>query len=139
MTIFYFNLGFESGATPHPSIETWTIESTGAVRVENAVIISSGTEEPNGELLSAIYAPVAGESTGMVELQQDVDLHVWVKAYEPSHANYAVSLFASSFGSIGVLLKELAPNVLVKVGIYYLNASHNWTLPDTRHVEWLII
>lgn len=139
MPIFYFNLGFESGVIPHPSIETWMIESTGAVRVENVVIISSSMEESSGELLSAIYAPVVGESTGMVELQEHVDLHVWVKAYEPSHANYAVSLFASSIGSIGVLLKELTPNVLVKVGIYYLNASRNWALPDTRHVKWLII
>lgn len=137
--IYYFNVGFQTGKTPDTCVDTWVIEPTGAVRVEHVVIISSSMEESSGELSSAIYAPVVGESTGMVELQESVDLHAWVRAYEPSYPNYAVSLFAASVGSVGVLLKELSPNVLVKVGIYYLNASHNFVLPNTRRVKWLVI
>ncbi len=48
--------------------------------------------------------------------QEHVNLHSWVRDYLPTFPNYAVGVYVSPAGSLGILLKEIVPGTMVKIG-----------------------
>lgn len=123
----------------HPSVSTWIVEATGTVRICEAVIVASANSTTSEKMPSVIFGPVLGGQIGEIMPQENVDLHYWVSHYEPSFCNYAVCLFSAPKATVGILLKELAPGFLVKVGSYLENARNERETPIARSVNWLVL
>lgn len=89
---------------------------------------------------SSIFAPVILPSNNRIVMpQENVDLHVWVGTYEPSFPNYAIAMFISSKGSVGILLKEIAPGFLVKIGSYWQDITTLNNFPEPESMDWLVL
>jgi hypothetical protein len=117
------------------------VEEPGCVRIKEAVIVASSTEDPVAEPMpSVVFGPVIGLASGRVIMPQtDVDLHMWVRSYEPSFPNYAVCIFVSLKGSTGIILKEIAPGILVKIGSYWQDLVAELIIPESVSVDWLVL
>jgi hypothetical protein len=131
----------EPHQSAHSSVDTWTVEEPGCVRIKEAVIVASSTEDPVAEPMpSVVFGPVIGLASGRVIMPQtDVDLHMWVRSYEPSFPNYAVCIFVSLKGSTGIILKEIAPGILVKIGSYWQDLVAELIIPESVSVDWLVL
>jgi hypothetical protein len=123
------------------SVNTWTIDPTGYVRIMEAVIISSSREDaPADTMPSFIFRPLIDTGNDRIIMPQaDVDLHSWVRAYQPSLPNYAIGMYMSPTGSLGILLKEIVPGVLVKIGSYWQNATTPDNIPKSKVVDWIVL
>jgi hypothetical protein len=102
------------------SVNIWTIDPAGYVRIKEAVIVSSSREVAPADVISSfIFGPVIGASNDRIVMFQDnVDLYSWVRAYRPSLPNYTIGIYISPAGLLGILLKEIIPGVLVKIRSY---------------------
>jgi len=122
----------------HSSVDTWVLEPTGCVRIAQAAIVSSNAMSTNHEMMSTLFAPVSGSDV-RVPMPHRLNLHDWVKTYQPWAANYAIALFVTHCGSGGILLKELRPGILVKVGTYLEDHTSEPMLPLLESVDWLVL
>ena len=88
-------------------------------------------------------------STGLLgDRSQTVDLRSWEQNWLRSTTNYAVALMSSWFQENmyirGILLKEISPGILMKVGIFvtqgFVVEQEPWTtiFQDTT-VNWRVI
>lgn len=53
----------------HPSLDTWTVQQTGSVRIIQAGRASSTEENRQDEIPAVIFAPVIGDETGAITVQ----------------------------------------------------------------------
>ncbi|KAJ4245094.1 hypothetical protein NW757_010104 [Fusarium falciforme] len=135
----YHEVVWDFQVTPHDSVDSWVIEgSGGSVRIPEAVIVSSSERNYDSEMPSMAMAPVVGDTTRRLVSMQHVNLHEWVNSYEPTFANYAVCLFTSSSVSIGILLKQLRPGVMVKIGTYFQDLGL-YKVPNSEKLGWLVL
>ncbi|KAH7010354.1 hypothetical protein EDB80DRAFT_572561 [Ilyonectria destructans] len=124
----------------HDSVHSWTIEGTaGCVRISDAAVVSSSERQYDEAMRSTIMAPVVGEVTGRQVGVQHVNLHEWMKSFDTKFANYAVCLFTSPLGSMGVLLKQIEPGVMIKVGTYFQDPCPQCKAPDAEKLNWLVL
>ena len=136
----YQEVDWDSGMLPHETTTTWVVESTGCVSIPWAVVVSSAvlaSAEDRQDLPSAIFATNAGPLAS--PYVQQMDLHDWVQMTGPELANYALCLFTSPLGSTGILLKEVSPGLLVKVGTYFQNITHGNRLPSSSQLDWRVL
>lgn len=139
----FHEFGSNPGLSPHPTTDTWTVEKNGCVCITKALIVSSSTHEPGNESRTrpaVVFGPIVGSGNHRLILPQpNMDLHQWIHSYEPSFPNYAVSMFISPKASVGVILKQIAPGVLVKIGSFMENAVTDYLLPDAQEVHWTVL
>ncbi|KAH6662338.1 hypothetical protein B0J14DRAFT_287743 [Halenospora varia] len=138
---FFHDIKSDPNMSPDDSMNTWTVDPTGCVRINEVVIISSSREVAPADVMSSfIFGPVIGASNDRIVMpQEDVDLHSWVRAYRPSLPNYAIGIYISPTGSLGILLKEIVPGVLVKIGSYWENAAASHDIPKSKVVNWVVV
>lgn len=68
-----------------------------------------------------------------------MDLYSWVRAYRPSLPKYAIGTYISPAGALGILLKEIVPGVLVKIGSYWENNTALDNIPKSKVVNWIVV
>lgn len=138
-------LAFEVDSNPHmlehPALKTWTIENTGCVRVKQAGIVSSSltNEAPSGQLRCILAAPSAEGDENKLIIQQDANLHEWIRSYKPFSPNFAVCLLHSSLATRGILLKQMEPGILLKIGSYWQFEPPGYEMPEIQDVDWLVM
>jgi hypothetical protein len=138
---FFHDIKSNPNMSPDDSVNTWTVDPAGYVRIKEAVIVSSSREVAPADVMSSfIFGPVIGASNDRIVMSQDdVDLHSWVRAYRPSLPNYAIGIYISPAGPLGILLKEIVPGVLVKIGSYWENATTSPNIPKSKAVNWVVV
>jgi len=129
----------------HPALQSWTIEPTGCVRINKAGLTSSSFPSltsnfpPISQLRCTLVAPSAENDENKLIIQQNVDLHAWVKSYKPWSPNFAVCILHSSLASRGILLKEMEPGIMLKLGSYWQYEPPGYGMPETQEVDWLVM
>lgn len=138
-----------------PSLASWKIDGFGRVHISEAVIdaASDRTRQPSICLVVApsitakalnfkAYPPLKDQEQSKVH----GDLSLWVHYYKPITHNYAVSLCRGRTHSNGVLLKEIEPGILIRIGYYHEyepdpNEPEPEELPpyERRRVDWVVI
>ncbi|KAH0536394.1 hypothetical protein FGG08_006744 [Glutinoglossum americanum] len=138
------NIAFDTESNPHmaehPSLDSWTVEDTGCVRILQAGIVSSSIEGPLvGDIRCILVAPLADNDENRLVVQKNEDLHSWIKRYKPDMPNFAVCLLHSPLASRGIILKEIAPGFLLKIGSYWQMERPGYEGPKTQMVNWLVV
>jgi hypothetical protein len=125
----------------HPAVKTWTIENTGCIRVEQAGIVSSSMtkETQSGQFRCMLCHALGWRGRKQSDHSKDADLHDWVRSYKPYSPNIAVCLLHSSLASRGILLKQVEPGILLKVGSYWQFEPSGQGMPETQAVDWLVM
>jgi Heterokaryon incompatibility protein (HET) len=125
----------------HPALKTWTIENSGCVHIKKAGVISSSLTNGarGGQLRCILAAPSAEGDENKLTVQQDADLHEWIRSYKPYSPNFAVCLLHSSLASRGILLKQMEPGILLKVGNYWQYEPPGYEMPEIQEVDWLVM
>ena len=115
----------------HPSVKSWKIAADGSVEIFQAAILapySLRNRQPIHATITLAYAINTAfhkgpGSTGLLgDRSQTVDLRSWEQNWLRPTTNYAVALmncwFLEEVYVQGVLLKEISPGILMKVGIF---------------------
>ena len=132
----------------HPALDSWTIESTGCVRIRQAGIVSSSfsssstriSPKKTGPLRCLLIAPSAGNDENRLVMQGNTDLHQWIQEYKPWSPNVAICLSYSSLSSRGIILKEMEEEgVLLKIGSYWEFERPGYEMPEPQEVDWLVM
>jgi len=138
----------------NPTIRSWQIQVTGAVKIDHAAVLTSTLDSENVEMVCNVWlthkapddaSPRFNDVRDKGMRFRTVNLRDWVKEYLPFSNNYAVELSRSNAMSRGVLLKEVrrGSRVLVKVGNYITSSLYDLRLsaPETlvKEVEWLVL
>src|SRR5947207_6882199 len=76
----------------HTSVCRWTIEDSGSVRITEAGIVSPSLLDPSTPILATIHGASQKDNWRGWELQKDVDINKYLKSYNLSGPNYAVSV-----------------------------------------------
>ena len=123
------------------SLRCWEIEPTGSVRVRKVALTLPTHDTTVTDSTWRICAPSL-DGTYPQLLQENADLHEWVKHYRPETANYAICTFSneeypSSMG--GILLKEVRPGILIKIGSYYRFEANTSERLEICDVDWLVL
>jgi hypothetical protein len=124
--------------TEHPAINNWSILESGSVKISEAGIMLSsagGLDDIN----CTIVGPSTESDWTKIAVQQDVNLHNWIHSYMPQMPNYAVCTIHSARAHLGIILKEIMPGVLIKVGSYWQNGLPRGPPIDSQPVQWLVL
>jgi len=118
------------------SLRSWEIKDTGMVTIRRANIVSTSEEDQSQPSHYTLMAPIGRRQLCKYKHY----LHHWIKSYKPKMRNYAVCLSrtadatSSSFGW-GILLKEIQPGMLIKVGVWH-HTGHIRSV--TKEVHWSV-
>lgn len=126
--------------TEHPAVESWCIGNCGYVRIRSAGIVSStGENQAKLPLRCIVAAPCPRGNQNRLVVHQSIDIHDWVNSYKPDLPNFAVCLFYSPLASQGILLRQIEPGILLKIGSYWQMESPKYAMPESQVVDWLVI
>ncbi|KAI1752080.1 hypothetical protein F4782DRAFT_503161 [Xylaria castorea] len=116
----------------------WTVQPSGSVNLDKVGLVARPKQGPVEDLFGFIIAPDSSRSASIGEVVESLgSLYEWLETYEVSLGqNYAIHLFHEN-GSSGLLLKELEPNVLLKVGIYRLAGAR--VIPEVLYKDWVVL
>ena len=133
------NLAYESSShmAEHSSVKTWLIEKSGMVRI-NEVSLASSSEATYDTPMNCILAVPSQESGWKKVDVRNMNLHEWIRLYNPHMPNYAVCMLYSPIATRGIVLKEVRPGILIKVGCYWQMESPR-AAPLESIVEWLVL
>lgn len=139
------HLDLDGDEKAHPSLSTWTIDTDGGVNIGEAVIVSSTAMNATDVFQTTIYAP-SRDGTLWLE-EQLVDLHEWTRNFLPPGPNFAALLASGEMGPTGILLKELEPGIMVKIGNFLPDTEpvdfdapdSHWNPPEAQSVGWLVL
>ena len=133
------NLAFESSShmVEHSSVKTWLIEKSGTVRMTQVGLVSSSKETYETSMNCILAAPSQDSGWKKVEVR-NVNLHEWIRLYNPQMPNFAVCLLHSRIASRGIVLKEVRNGVFIKVGCYWQMEAPQ-TVPLDIQVDWLVL
>lgn len=137
------------------SLASWKIDHLGRVHISE-VVIDAASDRPRQPFICLVVAPsITAETLNfnaypMHEENDDStirgDLSLWIYYYKPATHNYAVSLCRGRTHSTGVLLKEIVPGVLIRIGYYHEyepgpNDPEPEELPpyERRRIDWTVI
>jgi len=128
----------------HPAVFAWKILPDGSVEMSEVGIVSwTGQDRStNRKLTCTLMAPDLEDPISlMVDQQNGMDLDVWVDSFIPTTRNFAVCLHHGLGVVDGVLLKQVSPRELVKVGTYLITKENAYQtlIPTTCKVDWRIL
>lgn len=125
----------------HPALSTWTIQRSGHVHITQVGIVSSSiTSEPLTEKIDCILAaPSPNVDDNRVVVQNPAELHEWIHSYKPWSPNFAICTGYSSLASRGIILKQMKPGTLLKIGSYWQMSPPKYELPASQEVNWLVM
>lgn len=137
---------FAEGLTggDHPAVSTWMILSDGSVEMSEVGIVSyTGQDRSmNRNLTCTLIAPdLASPASLIVDKQIGMDLDVWVDSFIPTTRNFAICLHHGLGIVDGILLKQVSPTELVKVGTYVISKTNAYQtlVPTTHKVKWRVL
>jgi hypothetical protein len=138
------NIAFDIESNPHmvehPALESWQIKESGCVRISLAGIVSSSCEnQATTPLRCIIVAPSPENDENALVTKHDANLHAWVHSYKPDSPNFAVCLLHSHLASRGILLRQMEPGILLKVGSYWQMERPGYVMPESQMVDWLVM
>jgi hypothetical protein len=126
-----------SDSVEHPAVKSWIIEKSGSVKIREAGILSS-------EVIARydkdwyVEGPSAENDWNTIS-GQHVDLQVWISSYKPSMPNHAVCILQSIRSIRGVILKEIRPGVLIRIGVFAGNIENVDVHIKSELVDWLVL
>ncbi|KAF2726904.1 hypothetical protein EJ04DRAFT_557715 [Polyplosphaeria fusca] len=124
----------------NPTVKTWEIQQSGAVKIPEAAILVSTFNASEGDMIGNIWLtyPEPDDDDPRFEVfpgtrSRSCDLREWCRSYRNATANYAVELGRVWGASRGLLLKEMSPGskTLYKVGNYIISMRRFGTLGVT--------
>lgn len=119
----------------HPTLQGWTVNEDGTVQIKNCAVSAS---------TSAKTAVGAGRQAFLwgYDLGDDrsaVDLDEWVQTFYPEYGpTWAIALYSDDLQDVGIILKEIMPSKLIKLGNYSLLHGDGHFAPQQQEVDWLI-
>ena len=123
---------------PHPAIENWRIEPDGSVRITSAGIVSANPYS-QAKIQCVLAVPSADADENQLRILHDHDLNTWLNSYKPFSPKYAVCLAYSTFSTRGVILKEMEPGVMLRIGNYWQIEPPSYPMPALQDVDWLVM
>lgn len=124
------------------AVASWTIDAAGRVRMKEALLHLLDDQTDTLDLSCSFAAPLITDDILHISLRSGTikDLRLWMNYYKPEFRNYAVCLMKGPRQYSGILLKELASGVLIRVGSYTIWSNDSSQSMGTRSkMEWLVI
>ena len=140
----------------HPSLSSWRIETDGSVLIPEAgILYSSYGPGVEGECLEVwvdevgVYEKEVPEGHTRVlrvfkghpktwfEHREDTCFFVsvdWLSVHPPMSVTMSLA-----YHSHGLILRELWPGILIKIGQYLLTGCKQHVLPETTEVDWRVL
>src|SRR5262249_40498945 len=113
---------------PHPTVSSWEIKRDGTVHIpEVALLTILGDDD---EVNWVIEGP--DHVDGKEFDEYEVNLNRWLRGYVPEMTNYAVCTHFTFASISGVLLKEVNPCQLIKVGNF--DTCHNVSVEQKKMI-----
>jgi hypothetical protein len=118
------------------------------MRIRWAGIVASSGHSRTGSPIRCILvspircilvAPSTENDENRVVLQYGMDLDDWIQSYKPHSPNFAVCILHSQLASRGILLKQMEPGIMLKVGGYWQMERPNYEMPESQPVDWLVM
>ncbi|KAF8847487.1 hypothetical protein BDZ45DRAFT_811551 [Acephala macrosclerotiorum] len=134
-----FDIESNPHMTEHPALESWQVEESGCVRISQAGIVSSSCENQATTPLHCIIIAPSPENDENLLVIHEGDLHAWVHSYKSDSPNFAVCLLHSHLASRGILLRQMEPGILLKVGSYWQMERPDYVMPESQTVDWLVM
>jgi len=133
-----FDLDANMHMDAHTAVENWQIEPNGCVRITSAGIISANNNS-QAKIQCILAVPSADTDENQLCILQNHDLNTWLKSYKPFSPNYAVCLTYSALSSRGIILKEMKPGIMLRIGNYWQMEPPSYPMPASQEVDWLVM
>jgi len=158
-TMMPFNPFVDSDDTPvfgeeHGTLKSWSIEKDGWVRISQVGLVEEiapaveydSIHDDKYGFMCTIYGPMpdSGKSyrdmeydKARMDFQSGISLNTWLQSYLPEMPNYALCTRTSSKTVDGIILKELEPGELIKVGTFMIESRR--AVISLKTVNWTVL
>lgn len=119
----------------HPTISRWVVNRDGTVHIPEVALLTILGDDDNCE----IEGP---DKDDWKEIDTaDVNLNQWLREYVPEMANYAVCTHFNENCVSGLLLKEVNPGQLIKVGNFETGEDVEKHQTEMKYfqVNWIVL
>ncbi|KAF2122736.1 hypothetical protein BDV96DRAFT_561291 [Lophiotrema nucula] len=125
----------------HQSISKWKVHAR-SVRIPEAEVVSythQTSRQRHKQHDCLINGPMLDPPSLLFNVDQNIDLDEWVDKFMPTTRNFAVCLLTASWGTHGILLKELSCGKMIKVGTFMLFHRDVEVHIETLLVNWHVL